>query len=143
MSLTLGTQYYDFVNTMTLKENIEIKTLVGNVTTELVHRGPNLWIVNKFPWYLGGITQCICASAHEGGDHSSPAVGPINSNWTDVLQYVGREKINVEYDQGTHILDHWAYSAHHLWSFPDTGRIIRMWQPFNGLQVFPVYSCSF
>ena len=34
-------------------------------------------------------------------------------------------------------MDHWAFGPHHLWSEPDTGNIIRMWQPFNGLQVYP------
>ena len=34
-------------------------------------------------------------------------------------------------------MDHWAFGPHHLWSDPDTGNIIRMWQPFNGLQVYP------
>ena len=32
-------------------------------------------------------------------------------------------------------LDHWAYGPHHLWSYPESGQILRMWQPFNGLQV--------
>ena len=32
-------------------------------------------------------------------------------------------------------LDHWAYGPHHLWSYPENGQILRMWQPFNGLQV--------
>ena len=34
-------------------------------------------------------------------------------------------------------MDHWAFGPHHLWSEPDTGNIIRMWQPFNGLNVYP------
>ena len=34
-------------------------------------------------------------------------------------------------------MDHWAFGPHHLWSDPETGNIIRMWQPFNGLQVYP------
>ena len=34
-------------------------------------------------------------------------------------------------------MDHWAFGPHHLWSDPATGNIIRMWQPFNGLQVYP------
>ena len=34
-------------------------------------------------------------------------------------------------------MDHWAFGPHHLWSEPATGAIIRMWQPFNGLQVYP------
>ena len=34
-------------------------------------------------------------------------------------------------------LDHWAYGPHHAWTLPESGEIRRMWQPFNGLQVYP------
>merc|ERR1712046_503980 len=34
------------------------------------------------------------------------------------------------------VLDHWAFGPHHVWSVPATGKTVRMWQPFNGLQVF-------
>ena len=34
-------------------------------------------------------------------------------------------------------MDHWAFGPHHLWSEPANGAMIRMWQPFNGLQVYP------
>jgi len=33
-------------------------------------------------------------------------------------------------------LDHWAFGPHHVWSVPATGKTVRFWQPFNGLQVF-------
>jgi len=33
-------------------------------------------------------------------------------------------------------LDHWAFGPHHAWTDPKTGLIVRMWQPFNGLQIF-------
>ena len=77
------------------------------------------------------------ANRHEGADKSKPGVFPIQTNWTDNLFFVGREKIGVEYDQGVKVLDHWAFGPHHVWSFPESGQILRMWQPFNGLQVFP------
>eukprot|EP00948_MAST-09A_sp_MAST-9A-sp1_P001166 g1166.t1 len=72
-----GIQNYDFEKARAIREDIEISTSVGNVTTMLIHQGPNMWIVNKLPWYAAGVHQCIC------------------------------------------------------------GQILRMWQPFNGLQVFP------
>ena len=34
-------------------------------------------------------------------------------------------------------MDHWAYGPHHVWAYPENGQILRMWQPFNGLQVYP------
>ena len=45
------------------------------------------------------------------------------SRYTDIVNY-------------TEIVDHWAFGPHHVWSTPGTGDIRRMWQPFNGLQVF-------
>lgn len=130
-----GIQYYDFETHRALREDLEVYTPVGNVTTTVLHQGTNFWVVNKLPWYAAHIHQCICTQAKEGG--TGAAVHPIATNWTDNLSFVGREKIGVEYDQGTHVLDHWAFGPHHVWVFPDTGRILRMWQPFNGLQVFP------
>jgi hypothetical protein len=34
-------------------------------------------------------------------------------------------------------MNHWAFGPHHMWTEVETGDIIRMWQPFNGLQVYP------
>ena len=34
-------------------------------------------------------------------------------------------------------VDHWAFGPHHAWTKPETGDILRMWQPFNGLQIYP------
>jgi hypothetical protein len=49
---------------------------------------------------------------------------------------VATEKIGVEYGVGEQELDHWAFGPHHAWTDPATGVIVRMWQPFNGLQIF-------
>merc|ERR1712241_1289627 len=38
---------------------------------------------------------------------------------------------------GPQTLDHWIYGPHHAWTNPQTGIIVRLWQPFNGLQIFP------
>lgn len=50
-----------------------------------------------------------------------------SSNPTQPRRYTGT----------TQELEHWAFGPHHLWSTVDKGEIIRMWQPFNGLQIFP------
>ena len=42
----------------------------------------------------------------------------------------------IEYIDTKMELDHWAFGPHHVWSDPTTGNAIRMWQPFNGLQVY-------
>ena len=110
---------------------------------QVIHRGPTMWIVNKYGWIgNGNIDQCICINIREGGNASNPnPIYPINYNWVDNLVYVAREIIGVEWLSETEgeltdvELDHWAYGPHHLWSYPESGQILRMWQPFNGLQV--------
>ena len=86
------------------------------------------------------MTQCICSTVTEGGAADSELMYPVNPTWTDQMFYIGREDIGIEYTGTTMILEHFAFGPHHLWSDPNTGEIIRMWQPFNGLQVFLVGS---
>merc|ERR1712224_1140082 len=57
-------------------------------------------------------------------------------NWTKNMAFIAREKIGVEYIWREMELDHWAFGPHHAWVDTETGVIVRMWQPFNGLQVF-------
>lgn len=92
-----------------------------------------MWITNHLPL---GVTQTICTGPREGGDKSKPPMYPVQYNWVDNLFFVATEKIEVEYGVGTKVMDHWAFGPHHAWTDPATGLIIRMWQPFNGLQVF-------
>jgi len=132
-----GKQTYDMDKAGALREDLTLDTKVGKVQSSVIHQGKNFWVVNKFPWYAAGIHQCVCTEAHEGADKSKPAVYPIQFNWTKQLFFVGREHIGVEYINQKFILDHWAFGPHHVWSDPYTGTILRLWQPFNGLQVFP------
>jgi len=106
--------------------------LAGNVTSKIFHQGENMWIVNKL---VKIVNQCVCTSPREGGDPTKPTVGPVQYNWVDKLSYVGTEVIDVEYGVGSMLLDHWAFGPHHAWTDSD-GIIVRMWQPFNGLQIF-------
>merc|ERR1711907_100581 len=121
----------------TLYEDLTLDTKVGSVESKVIHQGKAFWVVNHFPWYALGVHQCICTEAHEGADKAQPGVYPVQYNWTQQMFYIGREKIGVEYGVGEMTLDHWAFGPHHVWSVPETGKAIRMWQPFNGLQVFP------
>jgi len=107
--------------------------LAGNVSSTIYHQGNNMWIVNVL---VGLVNQCVCTNPREGGDQSKPPVGPVQYNWVDKLFYVATEKVGVEYNVGEMVLDHWAFGPHHAWTDPATGLIVRMWQPFNGLQVF-------
>jgi len=107
--------------------------LVGNVTSLILHQGQNMWITNTLPL---GITQTICTGPREGGDKSKPPIYPVQYNWVDNLIFVATENIDVEYGVGQKTLDHWAFGPHHAWTDGDTGLIVRMWQPYNGLQIF-------
>eukprot|EP01063_Lacrimia_lanifica_P035220 TRINITY_DN665_c0_g1_i1.p2 TRINITY_DN665_c0_g1~~TRINITY_DN665_c0_g1_i1.p2 ORF type:complete len:386 (+),score=173.72 TRINITY_DN665_c0_g1_i1:401-1558(+) len=114
----------------------------GKIQSKILHQGPSMWIVNHFPWYALGIHQCVCVDVKQGGDPATPAVYPVQYNWTDQMFFIAREKIGVEYINAdgsldVQTLDHWAFGPHHVWAKPGTGDIVRMYQPFNGLQVFP------
>jgi hypothetical protein len=107
--------------------------LVGNVSSVIYHQGQNMWIVNHLPLW---VTQTICTVPKQGGDQSQPAVNAVQYNWVDNLFFVSTETLDVEYGVGAMKLDHWAFGPHHAWTDPATGLIVRMWQPFNGLQIF-------
>ena len=132
-----GTQSYDMEKARAYRLDAAVETVVGTLQSTVLHQGPNMWIINKFPWYAAGVHQCICTQPREGGDARNAPVYPIQYNWTQQMFYVGREKLVVEYINAELVLDHWAFGPHHVWSEPATGKALRMWQPFNGLQVFP------
>ena len=131
-----GTQSYDFAESRSLLFDISLGTAFGAIHSRVTARGPYLWIVNYFPWYLLGLRQCICTNPTEGGRGGAP-VFPLNPNWTGILSHVGTEVLGVEHIDEQRTLDHWAYGPHHVWTVPETGSIVRMWQPYNGLQVMP------
>ena len=61
---------------------------------QVIHRGPTMWIVNKYGWIgNGNIDQCICINIREGGNASNPnPIYPINYNWVDNL---GSDSIDI------------------------------------------------
>jgi len=128
-----GNKWYDMLDKKALKEQLTVHTVAGAVESTIIHQGDNFWISNRLPL---GIHQCVCVKIREGGVGKDP-VYPIQYNWVGNLGYLGREKIGVEYINIEAVLDHWVYGPHHVWTYPDTGNILRMWQPFNGLQVYP------
>jgi len=52
------------------------------------------------------------------------------------MSYFGREEFVVEYGVGKLQLDHWNYGPHHAWTKAGDDTIVRMWQPYNGFEVF-------
>lgn len=132
-----GSQVYEMSKYDALRFDVNLATSVGNVTSAVMAQGPYLWIVNHLPWYALGVKQCICAEPKQGGDTTAAPVYPLQYNWTNRMSHVGLERMYVEYIYRNMTLDHWVYGPHHVWTVPTTGSIIRMWQPFNGLQVMP------
>jgi len=131
-----GSKVYDMLEHRAIREDLELETPVGNMTSIIIHQGKNFWVVNHFPWYAGGIHQCICTDIKENGQ-GEQVYYPVQYNWVEKMVFIGREMIGIEYLNVEREMDHWAFGPHHLWSEPETGNIIRMWQPFNGLQVYP------
>ena len=134
-----GRQVYDAVKSKALRYDLNVKTVVGNVTTEIIHQNRHMWIINHLPWYAANVHQCICTNVHQGSDATQEYLYPVTYNWTDQMFFVGREDLGIEYTgiaNYSEIVDHWAFGPHHVWSTPGTGQIRRMWQPFNGLEVF-------
>jgi len=131
-----GAKYYDMRNALALREDLELETPVGNITSIVLHQGKNFWVVNHLPWYAGGVHQCVCTDIKEGGA-GSQVYYPVQYNWVEKLTYIGREILGIEYINSVEEVDHWAFGPHHAWTKPETGDILRMWQPFNGLQIYP------
>ena len=53
-------------------------------------------MVNKLPWYVGGIHQCICTDIKENGA-GEQVYYPVQYNWVEKMVFIGREIIGVEY----------------------------------------------
>lgn len=87
-----------------------------------VHPDITRWGIN-LP--RGGMCPCIDLSA-----------GIVSYDWAADAEYVGREELEVEFMWETMTLDHFVKGPHHVWKDPATSQIVRMWQPFNGLEVF-------
>ena len=63
-------------------------------------------------------------------------IGPVSPDWAHDAVYVGREKLAVEFLWADYVVDHFVKGPHHVWADVATGNIVRMYQPFNGLEVF-------
>merc|ERR1711936_1306126 len=62
-----GSKYYDMVDNRAFREDLELETPVGNMTSIVIHQGKYFWVVNHLPWYAGGVHQCVCTDIKEGG----------------------------------------------------------------------------
>eukprot|EP00929_Paragymnodinium_shiwhaense_P021486 TRINITY_DN14005_c0_g1_i1.p1 TRINITY_DN14005_c0_g1~~TRINITY_DN14005_c0_g1_i1.p1 ORF type:complete len:545 (+),score=134.96 TRINITY_DN14005_c0_g1_i1:59-1693(+) len=116
-------------------------SLLPNTSAIILQKDDRMWIQN----HLWAVDQCVCADP--SGNHCSnpPCHTYIHRYDTfKTAQYLGREKINVEWiqDHGTGKfgkpmeLDHFILWSHHVWTDPVSRRLVRAWKPFNGLQVY-------
>lgn len=112
-----------------------------NTTSTILQVNDRMWIQN----HLWVVDQCICADP--SGNHcTNPPCHAYIHRWNtfETAQYLGREKIGVEWIQnhGTGKsgkvmeLDHFILWSHHVWTDPVSRRLVRAWKPFNGLQVY-------
>jgi len=133
-----GTLYYDMTKdspkAISLDLNLKLFNIGKNVTGQLVHQGLYMWIVNEL-YFNQDMCLCFIAVPDLFMD-IRPHLGPVQYNWVDKADYVGREKIGLEFLWESQVLDHWVLGPHNFWTNITTGKLVRMWQPFNGLEVF-------
>lgn len=99
--------------------------------TVVYHRKQFMWIDNTLP--VIGSKQCICT---DPGASQGLIIYPIHPDFMkEDSRFIGRERLGIEYMNVEKVVDHWTKGPHHIWKDVETGRIIRMWQPWNGLQV--------
>jgi len=108
--------------------------LFGNITSTVTHVGKYMWIINKL-WL--NFDQCICTDP--GRDKCTHAPNCSSYIWhydfAENAQYLGRERIGVEWI-GEMELDHFILWSHHMWTDPKSKRLVRLWKPWNGLQIY-------
>jgi hypothetical protein len=124
-----GTFHYDWKNYQ-LRIDYTQKSFLKNTSLTTYHKKGDMWIVIDYNL----LHQCICTQV---GRKYNITLYPVNPRFMqNNSRYIGREKLYIEYLWVERVVDHWVKGPHHVWVDVDTGLIIRMWQPFNGLEVF-------
>uniref|UniRef100_A0A7S4E1B8 Uncharacterized protein n=1 Tax=Lotharella globosa TaxID=91324 RepID=A0A7S4E1B8_9EUKA len=114
--------------------------LVPNITGTVLHAEQNMWIANNL-WL--GVDLCLCFIAVPDVQKNvtiRPHIYPVQYNWVDAGEFLGRVRVGVEYLWRDMVLDHYVIGPHHFFvdvseARPGVPNIRRMWQPFNGLEV--------
>jgi len=116
-------------------------SVMPNTSAVILMVNDRMWIQN----HLWAVDQCVCSDPSGSHCDNPPCHTYIHRyNTFETAQYLGREKINVEWIQnhGTGKsgmpmeLDHFILWSHHVWTDPVSKRLVRAWKPFNGLQVY-------
>jgi len=80
---------------------------------------------------------CICITPYQDGNPNGPIIGPLRYDFPVDSTLIGREMIELEFRDGEMVLaDHWSKGPHHFWYEVATNRMVRGWQPYNGLNVY-------
>jgi len=131
-------KYYDIEKEAVRTDyNIKLTGAFGifsNITSTVTHVGKYMWIINHL-WL--GFDQCVCTNP--GMKHCTQAPNCSSYAWhydfAKNAQYLGRERIGVEW-LGEMDLDHFILWSHHMWTDPVSKRLVRLWKPWNGLQIY-------
>merc|ERR1719161_560226 len=138
-------KYYDIEKEATRIEytvhNSGIFGIFPNITSTILMVQDTMWIMN----HLWVVDQGICSNPSGNHCENPPCKSYVHRYDTfATAQYLGREKIGVEWIQnhGTGKsskimeLEHYIMWSHHVWTDPVSRRPVRMWKPFNGLQIY-------
>ena len=124
-----GIMQYDW-NNFRIRIDYNVKSFLKNTTLITFHTKGDMWILND----LNHIKQCICI---DPGRRYNITIYPVNPRFLkEGSRYIGREKLYIEYIWQERVVDHWVKGPHHVWVDVESKNIIRMWQPWNGLEVF-------
>eukprot|EP00494_Astrolonche_serrata_P006746 UN06771 len=126
-----GTIYFDNTNQRLRIDYNRYWGKIGGNLTEHIYHGQDAskpYVMNiVIKKFMAGLADfCVCAS---------PGSGIVQHDCFSDATYLGRENLGIEYLWVIKQVDHWVKGPHHFWVDVLSGNIIRMWQPWNGLEV--------
>jgi len=124
-----GAMYYSSIEALAMMDYLQSRTVFPGVNmsyhfyheSQRVHPDIYKYGLPVFP----DMCPCINVSA-----------GIFTPDWARDARYVGRELMEVEFLWQNFTVDHWVKGPHHAWVDAGTNQIIRLYQPWNGLEVF-------
>ena len=127
-----GAFNYDIENVALRIDYLRSKTpLPGTNMTEIFHHIDTFVHPEITKYGIDPVPTCLCINV---------GVGPVSHDWAADAQYVGRELLGVEFLDNTIkaplLVDHFVKGPHHVWTDVESRNIVRLWQPYNGLEIF-------
>jgi len=98
--------------------------------------GTKIWSLpdNNMFIKINAIDLCLCVTPFQS--HTDIPTGPLEHDFAKDATLVGREVIGLEGLNTTSVADHWNKGPHHFWVDVATNRMVRGWQPYNGLNIY-------